>query len=99
MATKRRTRVVTAGQAKQAEDVLRYLYNKGEVLMKDEFYYQGGQLQNGADVLSRVLVEEGINCVCKVGDYRQGIRRWDCSCLARRPVSRKKKRYREAPGL
>ena len=80
MATKQKRRVVTEGQAKQAEDVLRYLYNKGEGLMRAESYSKGGELQNGADVLRDVLAGEGINCACRIGDKSQRIRRWNCSC-------------------
>ena len=84
MATKRRRPVVTAGQAKQAEDVLRYLYNKGERAMDEQSYYIGSQLHNGAGVLTSVLKGEGVDCACRI-DKDLLFRRWNCSCrLARR---------------
>lgn len=80
MATKRKRPVVTAGQAKQAEDVLRYLYNKGERLMDEELYYQGAQIHNGAGVLGSVLRAEGIDCKCDISRTGQRPRIWNCSC-------------------
>lgn len=92
MATKRRRPVVTEGQAKQAEDVLRYLYNKGEQLKSREVQWEGrklpgwiatevaNQIKNGASMLTKALKTEGIDCKCKLGAKSQGIRRWNCSC-------------------
>ena len=92
MAEKRRRPVVTEGQAKQAEDVLRYVYNKAEVLKGREVAWEGkrlpgwigtevaNQIKNGADMLTKALKTEGIDCKC-----RKGKARWNCSCtLARR---------------
>lgn len=91
MAAKRKRPVVTAGQAKQAEDVLRYLYNKGEGLTRREVHWEGrklpgwiatevaNQIKNGAQMLTKALRTEGIDCKCRLGAKSQGIRRWNCS--------------------